>query len=258
MAEGGVNLRAGRLDRMDPKTVRRVLKRLARGPQVYECNGDGDRLNPTSSAGPGITFGAGTISALKAAELLEDAGAGKIRLSASGRAWLKRALSTEDGFQEQHQERISLKVRGRDGANESVRVNLKESPLAWLHFRKARDGRPMVDAPQFEAGERLRRDHEFGQIRPGLATQVWGAQARGGGKAGGAIDLSDAAMDARDRVERALEDVGPELSGVLVDVCCYLKGLETVERERRWPARSAKIVLALGLDRLARHYRLKV
>ena len=65
---------------------------------------------------------------------------------------------------------------------------------------------------------------------------------------------TETVIAARQRVRHALDAAGPEFTGLLLDVCCFLKGLEDVERERRWPPRSGKVVLQLGLDRLARHY----
>ncbi len=136
-------------------------------------------------------------------------------------------------------------------------VNLRESPLAWLYARRNRKSATWISDAQFDAGERLREDFTFGQITNGFASMRWGAEAASGtsGRAGSGLqELTDAKMAARKRFEGALQAVGQELSGVLVDVCCHLKGVEVIESERRWPARSAKVVLLLALSRLARHY----
>ncbi|MFG1346266.1 DUF6456 domain-containing protein [Xanthobacter autotrophicus DSM 431] len=122
-------------------------------------------------------------------------------------------------------------------------LNPAESPLAWL----ARRG--MVDATQLTAGERLRADFTRAQLTPRV-TSRW-TEVRG---AGTPEAFSDMVLAAKLRLARAMAAVGPELSGVLLDVCCFLKGLELVERERQWPARTAKVVLGLALDRLASHY----
>lgn len=135
----------------------------------------------------------------------------------------------------------------------AVRSVEAESPLHRLATRPGADGRPFLAREEVAAGERLRADFTRGGLMPSV-TQRWDPTVGGSGVARGAGDLSDAAIDCRTRVARALDAVGPELSGVLVDVCCFLKGTEAVEREHGWPARSAKLLLKAGLGCLARHY----
>jgi hypothetical protein len=141
----------------------------------------------------------------------------------------------------------------------SAAVNEAESPLAWLRRRKDRDGEAMISQAQFDAGERLRADFWFAQMTPRVSMN-WQSMApsQRGRRSGLAFrtqaDMLDAIAGARERVRRALAAVGPELAGVLIDVCCHLKGLEDAEKAAGWPQRSGKVVLQLALTRLARHY----
>lgn len=175
-----------------------------------------------------------------------------IALTREGAAHARRLASPVEPFRHQHADIELTTIDGPDGWAE-VSVNMAESPLAQLMRRKHRNGTAFLTAKEFAAGERLRADYTLGQLMPRLGAS-WEAPISTGKRGAPGVDLTDGALAARQRVERAIHAVGPELSGVLVDVCCYLKGLELVETERRWPARSAKLILKSALACLARHY----
>ena len=113
--------------------------------------------------------------------------------------------------------------------------------------------------PQAQAAQRLGEDFIAGQMMPRV-TANWDRAALGalpdGAKhpSGLGVEMSDRTASAQERVRRALDDAGPEFAGVLIDLCCLEIGIEAVEAKRGWPRRSAKVVLNLALDRLARHY----
>ncbi len=133
----------------------------------------------------------------------------------------------------------------------------REGALAWLRRRRDKDGQPLVSEPQFAAGERLAADFWHGQLHPRV-TANWSASAAGRrmrrAAPGAGVDLKDNVVAARTRVHRALSTVGPELAGILIDVCCHDIGLEPAGHMQGWPPRAAKVVLQLALTRLARHY----
>lgn len=133
-----------------------------------------------------------------------------------------------------------------------VRYSMVDSPLVALSRRRDRDGKPFLDETLVRAGERLREDFELAQMGPQV-TQNWESFLRGGVQGGSASD-GHGNSDARERVAKALADLGPGLSDVALRCCCYLEGLELTEKRMGWSARSGKIVLRIALQRLKRHY----
>ena len=142
------------------------------------------------------------------------------------------------------------KKRGRPAAR-SVTVNLAESPLGWLYARGH------VSRRQFDAGEKLRRDWERGQLGARV-TMSWDAApvtSRRGGRRP-AADLSDRQIDARKRFQAAIDAAGPGLADILWRIVCSGEGMRDAETGLGWPARAGKVVLTIALDRVADYYRI--
>jgi hypothetical protein len=226
-------------------------------PTPREAGDASERTYEVASAmgvQPPLPVAESTIEAWHSQGLVDRCAEG-YRLSGGGLSWLKRQLSAGQPFQAQHQAR-EAKIIEFEGSQRPAIVNNAESPLAWLASRKDKSGAPLLAKYQFEAGERLRADYHFAGLTAKV-TASWDPAAGGSSRGGGGNDaaaLHDNVLAARQRVVRALAAVGPELAGVLVDVCCHLKGLEEAEKTEGWPQRSGKVILQIALVRLARHY----
>ncbi|EKE43501.1 hypothetical protein OCGS_2233 [Oceaniovalibus guishaninsula JLT2003] len=160
-------------------------------------------------------------------------GAGRImryRIRPAGRVALKELLGNG---------RDEIAERGR--ARRPVQA---ESPLTVLSRRRARDGSPFLSRDLVRAGERLREDYELARLDSGH-DPLDGTDA----------DPSDTGpAGARARVAAALDALGPSLRNVVLRACCQLEGLQEIERELNFTARSAKVILRIGLEGLKEHY----
>ncbi|WP_375453914.1 DUF6456 domain-containing protein [uncultured Methylobacterium sp.] len=237
----------------------RLLAALAPdGAYAFRDPLDGEVLIVRGGGG-GVSLGGGRFPGtagerLVSADLASRAPGprGCLTLAPAGRARLRRAQGPADEpFRAQH---LDLIAEG-EGVERRLR-DAAESPIAWMVRRRGRDGAPLLDRASFEAGERLRRDIATAMLLPRMGID-WSAARVDGSGPRDAASASDTTLAARERVHRALEAVGNDLSGLLIDLCGHVKGLERIEVERRWPARSAKVVARIALGRLAEHYGLQ-
>jgi hypothetical protein len=183
-----------------------------------------------------------------------EPGSDRYRIAAAGIVALRRAKSAP--FAGAATVRSRPKPIRKAGPPRPERLG-QEGPMAWLRRRRDRDGQRLITEPQFDAGERLAADFRRAQLTPRV-TADWSAPSASRrmrrAAPGTGAELSDKVAAARTRVQRALTAVGPELAGILIDVCCLEIGLEAAERAQRWPQRAGKVVLQMALPSLARHY----
>jgi hypothetical protein len=231
----------------DPREVSRLLARLAepgirvepqRGRLVFRD--DHRRVSLASR------FPATLLAPLASARAIRAMPGGVYVITPEGRARLAREASGD--FAGQH--RLVAFAPDPAAPERTITVNLREDPLRMLQ-RQSRVAH-LVGPAEIEAGMRFRADLGLAGTIPAI-TMDWTRPAVDG-SSGEGMSVSDRVVAARLRVDRALKAVGPDFSGILIDICGFGKGVEVLEREQALPVRSGKVALAFALRMLARHY----
>jgi uncharacterized protein DUF6456 len=252
MSNAQGNKAAGEIER----EARRLFRKLAvPGAHLVRHGEDAYRLVSRAERRASLTapVAASLVDSFAARGWLRRAGsAGTLVLSDAGEGWFRRATAREAPFAAQHQLRRIRPVTDARGMEHLVTVDEGESPLARLRVRG------LVDAMQFDAGEKLRRDFTLAQLMPRLGVDYSSATVTGRRGQKSEVPLTDTVLAAKQRFAAALRAVGAGLGDLLFDVCCHLRGLEELERANAWPSRSGRVVLGIALDRLADHYGMRV
>jgi hypothetical protein len=131
-----------------------------------------------------------------------------------------------------------------DGSNEDVLTRLAQG--------RGKAEPAFLAAHHLAAALRFEQLVRRAQLSPRLTMSYNPASVGGRDRSANAVETaSESSAEARMRLARLADAMSPDCWGVVFDVCGLGKGLQLVEVERRWPRRSAKLVLRIGLDQIA-------
>ncbi len=238
----------------DAQALRRLGKRLLKPETSLRPNRAGDAFQLFRNDRPTANgrVAGDTVGRWVASDLMHETDGGFV-LNTTWRAWVRRHLERDpdatDGFQAQHQLRQTFKTD--DGT--PVQRNVGQTALEFARIRPNGSRFGISDA-EFAAGLQLQSD-VFKSQGPGRLGMDWSRPDYVDG--GGYGETDHHFIDARRRVRDALDYVGPGFADFVLDMCCELRGLEDHENVFTLPRRSGRLVLKLGLSRLAVFYDLQ-
>jgi hypothetical protein len=247
---------------MSARGVERALERLAApfavlardrlGASSYGVHPNGDKRRR-----PVAKLSEADVRSLLASGAIVSAGEDVFVLSEAGRARVRRESAVRgEAFVAQHSKVVDRDVIDDNGRMHKMRGF--DPALVMKRIAALRDARgaPWLSGPELHVAGRLRADWDAAQAGM-LRGSDWAAPPRSG-SARGPGNAQEAALaarcDAGRRMNEALDTLAPPLRRVVERVVLHEEGLEAIERAERWPSRSGKIALKLGLAQLAQRF----
>lgn len=132
------------------------------------------------------------------------------------------------------------------------------APLFKLYNRQRNMAHKYLSETHLRAGQKLFDQFVKANLRPNVTMNWENLQSVKQSHHTGNKDMgfSETTYIARRELYESLSHVGQEFSAILVEICLFGNGLEATEKAMNWPARSAKLLLTMALDRLAEYYQL--
>lgn len=241
---------------MTPKLLRNLRRLCAPDGRLEAARtGGGFALYPNRDRRrrPAARFTDEEVKVLTAEGALADNGDG-VAVTKAGRALVRREGACDgEAFAAQHRAIVDRAVIDGDGALRNVRGHDSNWRLKRLQALKDVSGGALLDATELAAAAQLHADWDAQQA--GVVRGSDWTAAPLGGIGRGLSNAQERAMaarcDAHMRLARALDALAPPLRRAVETVCRDDQGLEALERAERWPARSGKLALKLGLAQVA-------
>lgn len=184
-------------------------------------------------------------------------------ITTAGRNEARRLLAehesrraAEQGMEEDERRRPRAPVRAANsGRRPRKRPVGADAPLHVLARRRRSDGSPYLSSDLVAAALRFQESYELAQMGETI-TRDWEGLVTGRVFTDRAAQSSGPTrrLEAEQNLAAAIHALGPDLAESVIRAVCHEEGMEDIEAQLDFPARSGKIVLRIALRALARHY----